>query len=347
MATTTFVPVDGVDYDALVRELAGYAGQFVTGGVDLTTLDERAEPGSYKPTDYIDDHTYAEILQKTVVSCVDLLLYDRDESGRYWVFLPKRRSKPQPGTWVVGGRRTAFASLETGARIRALRELRINPDPSRFVSLICEDIDLIWHESAQGTPTHTRTRVLGYRVTPEERKAIRLNSEYEDDPSTRWYALDILLQTEGLKLHPALMRMLHGLWRALGLATEFRFAHADGRRRIHEAIHRDPAGKMVGRATIIEVLEDGAVLGQHWHPLVEQFIMLKGGSTLYLASKDEPDRISATRITAPTTVTVPAGMIHTFVCRADTVLSAVVDWPVEGNIIPAPLDLDKCRTIQI
>ena len=31
--------------------------------------------------------------------------------------------------------------------------------------------------------------------------------------------------------------------------------------------------------------------------------------------------------------------------KAGTVLSAVVDWPVEGNIIPCPLDLDRCSQL--
>jgi hypothetical protein len=334
------LPADNIDYQGLVAELSGYTGQFVTGGVELTSLDQSVRPGSYKPTDFIDDVTYEQMLRKTVVSCVDLLLYYRDASGRYWVFLPKRKNKPQPGTWVVGGRRTPFASIETGARIRALKELKINPDPSRFKSLVCEDIDLIWHESQQGGSTHTRTRVLGYQVTDEERTAIRLNSEYEGESSDRWFALDELLKVETPLYHPALRRMLQGLWRALGLATEFQFADEDDRRRIHEAIHRDADGAMVGRATIIEVKQDGAVLGQHWHPRIEQFIVLKGKAVLYLASKDDPGTISVTCIGGPTTVAVPAGMIHTFVCEAGMVLSAVVDWPVEGNIIRAPLDLE-------
>ncbi|HKX73388.1 MAG TPA: hypothetical protein VJM32_05210 [Candidatus Saccharimonadales bacterium] len=337
---------DGIDYAGLVIELSGILpGQFVTGDVELTALDQDVRREDFRPTDFIGDDTYAELIRKTVVSCVDILLYYRDSFGRYWVFLPKRTSKPQPGSWVVGGRRTAFASVETGARIRALQELQINPDPSRFTSLVCEDIDLIWSESAQGIPTHTRTRVLGYQVTEEERASIRLNREYEGDPSTRWFALDELLKIDGPLYHPALRRMFQGLWRALGLATEFKFAHADDRRRIHEAIHRDSAGEMVGRATIIEVLQDGAVLGQHWHPLVEQFIVLTGRAVLYLASKDDPSAISVQFIEGPTTVTVPAGMIHTFVCEAGMVLSAVVDWPVEGNIVPSPLDLDVCRAL--
>lgn len=341
----TTLTTDGIRYVDLVRELSGYPGQFVTGDVEMTTLGTGGVSEYHPSKDFLSDETYAEVIQKTVVSCVDILLYHRDQFGRYWVFLPKRKSKPQPGTWVVGGRRTPFASIETGARIRALRELKIDPKPERFRSLVCEDIDLIWHESAQGGPTHTRTRVLGYEVTNVERASICLNNEYEGDPNTRWFALDELLRVEDGLYHPALRRMFQGLWRALGLATDFTFAHGDERRRIHEAIHRDADGHMVGRATIIEVLQDGAVLGQHWHPLVEQFIVLKGKATLFLASKDDPTRISMTHIEGPTTVMVPAGMIHTFVCEAGMVLSAVVDWPVEGNIIPAPLDLDLCQAL--
>jgi hypothetical protein len=339
---------DGIDYAGLVAELSDvFPGQFVTGDVELTTLDQSVRPEAFRPADFIDDATYAELIRKTVVSCVDLLLYYRDPLGRYWVFLPRRKSKPQPGTWVVGGRRTAFASIETGARIRALQELKINPDPSRFTSLVCEDIDLIWSESAQGIPTHTRTRVLGYQVTEEERASIRLNREYEGDPSTRWFALDELLRIDGPMYHPALRRMFLGLWRALGLATDFKFAHKDERRQIHEAIHRDANGAMVSRVTIIEVTQDGAVLGQHWHPHIEQFILVTGRVVLYLASKDDPDTISVQHHVGPTTVSVPAGMIHTFVCEAGTVLSAVVDWPVEGNIVPSPLDLDVCRALHM
>jgi hypothetical protein len=337
---------DGIDYATLVQQLPGYPGQYNTGSVALTELSEDASPANYRPTDFIPSDVYEVILQKTVVACVDLLLYHRDPLGRYWVFLPKRKSKPQPGTWVVGGRRTAFATVEEGARIRALKELHITPDPARFKSLHCEDIDLIWHESEQGGPTHTRTRVLGYQVTDAERASIRLNGEYDGDPATRWFPLDALINNPRVSLHPALTRMLRGLWRALDLATEFKHVHEDKRRRIHEVIHRNAQGDMVGRATIIEVLQDGAVLGQHWHPLVEQFIVLKGEATLYLASKDDLETVSVTKVIAPTTVSVPAGMVHTFVCAAGTVLSAVVDWPVEGNIIPCPLDLDRCAQLQ-
>lgn len=102
--------------------------------------------------------------------------------------------------------------------------------------------------------------------------------------------------------------------------------HADERRTIHEMVYGPVAGPLT-RVTRIDVMADGAVLGNHYHPVGdEHFVVQEGAGTLFLASTDNPNDVAKRTFRVGDSITVPANTIHTFVCQAGTVLVAVTDW---------------------
>jgi quercetin dioxygenase-like cupin family protein len=113
--------------------------------------------------------------------------------------------------------------------------------------------------------------------------------------------------------------------------------HTDERRTIREMVHELPGGPLT-RVTRIDVTADNAVLGNHYHPHAELFMVQVGGGLLMLAPAENLRDITEREFRAGDVILVPARTAHTFVCSAGTVLTALTDWKLyEGAIIPAPL----------
>lgn len=120
-------------------------------------------------------------------------------------------------------------------------------------------------------------------------------------------------------------------------------ANTDERRTIHETVVPDGSGIL--RIGHIEVNEAGVVLGQHYHPLQERFLLAAGSFRLYTLALDdngEPvHEMRAEDVQAPCVITIPARVVHTFVSTSGhAVLVPMVDWPFsEDMIIKHPLDI--------
>ena len=100
------------------------------------------------------------------------------------------------------------------------------------------------------------------------------------------------------------------------------------------------------RSTVIAVTtqlyDDTVELGNHSHPDVENFTVVAGRGTLYLAPKGDPTAIEVTEFSAGQFITIPADVVHTFVCRVGTVLVATTLWPFsEDMIVPCKLDIPR------
>lgn len=108
--------------------------------------------------------------------------------------------------------------------------------------------------------------------------------------------------------------------------------HSDDRRTIHEMVF-EPASGPITRTTRIDVTADGAVLGNHYHPRPEFFVVQAGSGMLTLAPAEDPAAAETKPFRAGDHIKVPAFIAHTFVCQAGTVLVAITDWEMSDDAV--------------
>lgn len=118
--------------------------------------------------------------------------------------------------------------------------------------------------------------------------------------------------------------------------------HSDARRDITEVVHQlsDGGCCRISVITVSDTATDALRLGDHYHPGDETFVCLDGGAVLYTAPADDLTRIYAQTIEKDQSVNIRAGIVHTFVCDAGTVLQSIANTPfTEDWIILAKLTL--------
>jgi mannose-6-phosphate isomerase-like protein (cupin superfamily) len=301
-----------------------------------------------------------------IINRVDVLLHHTDAEGRRWVFLPEHADPSLSGAYLPlpGAERQGFQMPERSAIVAAMAQLGLSLRPNAFTSLAGEDIEVI---IGGKLPRHINARVLAYEVDDTEREAMRVST----DLVGRWFALDEA-NNPRVEMHPALRLVLQRLWGVLYFAGDFKFGHEDERRRIVEANHlrRITVGEqeviqLVARSTVIHTsttpqpstnpdpdnvvgcLVDGCLrLGDHYHPYDEMFVVLQGTVIVFLAPHDNPGNVSEPFVfTAGQSFTVPAYVIHTVFCKADTLLSAIVTWEMcDENLISSRLTIPGIDT---
>ena len=88
------------------------------------------------PGEFLDDPTYAKILDQIVVSCADAILV-RWINNQPEILLGKRAYPPMKGWWIFGGRRIPGESPEESCVRNIKREIGLDLEPSRFTLLKC------------------------------------------------------------------------------------------------------------------------------------------------------------------------------------------------------------------
>ena len=159
---------------------------------------------------WLSDEVYAEVVQKTVVTCADAVVTQRDLPGV--VFLAKRVINPQQGLWVLGGRVMFNSdSIAHALALNIKRETGLVFSADRFKFLMANDYKFA--NAAQGN-FPCRSLVLLHRldVSKEERQAMSdhlIGSEYESgfglQPFNRG---DLVLNN----VHPALVDAYDRIW---------------------------------------------------------------------------------------------------------------------------------------
>jgi hypothetical protein len=100
--------------------------------------------------------------------------------------------------------------------------------------------------------------------------------------------------------------------------------HQDDRRIITEVAPTNEAG-MLDRVTRIEVVGFNVPLGHHFHDFDEAFAGT-GGGTLYTAPADDPADVTDHDLPEDGwEVTIPAGLVHTFVLSRGAILVSRTD----------------------
>lgn len=106
---------------------------------------------------------------------------------------------------------------------------------------------------------------------------------------------------------------------------EMPHVHTDERRTITERVEPIAETDQIDRVTRIEVTGTAVPLGNHYHDFEEIFEGI-GGGALYTAPSDDPEDITRHDLPeAGWTVTIPAGVIHTFVLSKPVVLVSRTD----------------------
>lgn len=83
-------------------------------------------------------------------------------------------------------------------------------------------------------------------------------------------------------------------------------------------------------------------LGDRWHPEAEEFVLLNGQIRLFTAPVDDPASIDLVTLGEPTSIVIPARVVHTFICDPGTLLVIRYGWPFsEETIIQCRLDLTR------
>ena len=310
-----------------------YSGVELMGNLPRQFCD-RAALSVTRTAVQLTDHEYLRAKRKFIKLCGDVIFYYLDDAGSPVVFLPMRAHKPQPGRWVVGGQRTPFMLREFAMHMKVMQETGLKIEPGEFQEVPGE-FEYQWAETEQGDPQgeHVVAKLFCCELDPEQRASIVLNDEYDCDPADCWFPLDEALQEEH-NIHPALRAMLLAF---RDRNSNFVHQHSDERRYIYEAVHKLDGG-LVTRVTVITVTGDSVPLGNHYHPHNEDFKVQAGRGRLLTAPANDLTDVTEREFVAGESIQIPAGVAHTFVCDAGTVLVAITNWEFYPEaIVAAPL----------
>ncbi len=148
----------------------------------------------------IDAATYATIVRKTVVSCVDVVFVParaRRLFARKEILLAKRNVQPMKSEWIIGGRIPFNAStLPEAISMNVQRETDVCISPNRFISIATHLYT--FGEVSQGKFTGRSLVATFYCVIEEdeERRISEslLRSEYEEGFGLRPFGRKGLVQ---------------------------------------------------------------------------------------------------------------------------------------------------------
>jgi quercetin dioxygenase-like cupin family protein len=123
----------------------------------------------------------------------------------------------------------------------------------------------------------------------------------------------------------------------LAVVKPIEHQHTDDRRTITEVLLTAEDGSP-RRYSPITVLVAGAVLGQHYHPHTETFLVLEGTFTLHLQDIDDPDTREEIEVGEGEALVIPARIAHTFVSHGPGLLLSTVDREFsKADLISFPL----------
>ncbi len=100
--------------------------------------------------------------------------------------------------------------------------------------------------------------------------------------------------------------------------------HSDNRRTISEVLIDD--GHEGHRVTLLEISDNGGVLGDHFHlNHDEHFRLFFGKATLLLAKSEDLSDVEKQEFIAPAEIIVPKGIAHTFIFESSAQMVSVMD----------------------
>lgn len=104
--------------------------------------------------DKLDAELYAHIVKNVIITCVDIFLYD-PENSRY--LLVKRKQKPAQGMWwLPGGRQCKGESFFDAAKRKCKEELSVEIIPLAHLS----NYSTVFSDSAWSCQTHTNNQPI-------------------------------------------------------------------------------------------------------------------------------------------------------------------------------------------
>ena len=127
---------------------------------------------------YLSDEEYGRGLQCFVAGAVDAVIINRETRTFH---LAKRRFKPVPGWWWIGGRRKPGELAEVAIARLFKRETKLDLPPYRFVLVASIDHQLKdRQQEPQELGCHMNAYTFVVELTPEELSSISLDEkEYE------------------------------------------------------------------------------------------------------------------------------------------------------------------------
>jgi hypothetical protein len=166
----------------------------------------------------LDSAAYGDAISSFVQKTCDVLVFDPD-TGR--VLVVTRAKEPQPGDWVIGGRKYAGESDEQAALRNLRREMgdKVADMAGGRLIKLDESYDVIWdtrehpatenEAGEQVTGAHQAPTVFALPVSPAEFDAIaRPNEEYSGQ---RWEDGFEIIESPDGAYHPAFRDMVHDM----------------------------------------------------------------------------------------------------------------------------------------
>ncbi len=193
---------------AITDEQTGKTVSYAPGSREYVTSDTGAAPPFRKRV--LDPEAYGDAISSFVQKTCDVLAYD-PATGR--VLVATRAKEPQPGDWVIGGRKYA-GEADEGAALRNLeREMgkKVAQMAEGQLIKIEESYDVIWdtreHPATENeagervTGAHQASTVFALPVAESEFDAAAVpNEEYA---GMRWEDGFNIIDSPDGKYHPA------------------------------------------------------------------------------------------------------------------------------------------------
>ena len=126
----------------------------------------------------VSNEVYAEILDETIIVCVDVLIINRN---RETVYLLKRVAKPMQGLWCLGGRRVKGETPVEGMCRKFKLETGLDISPDRFIFVSIEEY--VWQDREQESQDHGSHNIAHQFVvelTDEELAAVTKGLERKE-----------------------------------------------------------------------------------------------------------------------------------------------------------------------
>lgn len=188
--------------------------RFIPDGMHIRPLSQNGISVEYDgktllyPSEVVT-HPYPLALSSLAIKCVDIAVVDVDKG---LMLIGDRDQEPQPGPWIIGGRKRAGETDIEAAQRNLKRELDITPEPGEFMS-IGMSYDMIW-DTREQDPTYNENgqQVAGCQmvsspvILPVDSAELQTahNEEYS---GLTWMKLDDIVDSPSGTYHPALVDM--------------------------------------------------------------------------------------------------------------------------------------------
>ncbi len=168
----------------------------------LSTLYVEDQRHAMKPS-FLTDETYSQVLDNAIIVCTDAAIVN--QQGRT-IFLAKRRAKPMPGWWWIGGRRKAGESPIQGMLRNFKRETTLDLPAERFKPVaICEYHWKDREQAPQENGSHNLAHTYAVELLAVELETARRNleaKEYRAGEGLREFSYDELVAQDAWPENP-------------------------------------------------------------------------------------------------------------------------------------------------